>query len=767
MADHMWHDTPATEYMEGYPVGNGVVMGMLLGTQPRERLALNHEWLWRGRGRDRDIEPRHERLAEIRQLFFDGKTLEAGQLANETFGGDGGLRKARGYPGRVDPYQPAGDLFIDLPGGDSTPQGYRRELDLSTGIATVRFQQAGATFTRECLAHATQKVIALRVTTDTPGTLATTLRLGRTEDPDCAPTFTTTESSLRMDGAFPEGVGFCILAEVTAGGDAPLTIVKENRLRVDGADEVLVRVTVAVAFDGADPHLQAKAQLEDAPADWDELRETHVATFTDLYRRISFSLEGGDDARPVNERLQNLDTDNALMALYFNYGRYLLISSSLMGELPANLQGKWNEHLNPAWECDLHQDINIQMCYWPAEVCNLPECTEALFQHLERFVPHGREAARKLYDCGGIVLPIQTDPWGRATPESRGWDVWIGAAPWMSQHLWWRWEWSGDTDFLRERCYPYLKEVAAFYEDYLVYDPEGRLVAVPSQSPENSFVGGTKPVSLCIMAGMDNELVRDVLGHAIEASETLDLDPGLRQRWRGMLAELPDLPVGRYGQLQEWLEDYEEAEPHHRHISHLYGLFPSEQFTPEKDPARYQASRVSLYRRMAIGGGHTGWSRAWTVCCCARLLEPELAYEHVKHLISDFATVSLLDLHPPRIFQIDGNMGGTAGVAEMLLQSHDGLLRLLPCLPRQWPTGEVRGLVARGGTVVDLSWCEGSITRATLQATTPGVRTVLLPEGAGKPRITCNGTELEAKPDADGRLPLSAQAGDVLELSWT
>lgn len=441
------------------------------------------------------------------------------------------------------------------------------------------------------------------------------------------------------------------------------------------------------------------------------------------------------------------------MALYANFGRYLLICSSHNCEVPANLQGKWNEDLHPPWECDLHHDINLQMNYWPAEPCDLAECLRPLFEHIERFVPHARKAARDLYNCRGVWFPIQTDPWGRSTPESRGWDVWIGAAAWLAQHMWWRYEYNLDRRFLRERAYPFFREVAAFYEDYLVPHPtKGYLVAVPSQSPENTFVGGTKPVSLCVMATMDLELIHDLLSHAISASEILGTDEPLRQKWQEILSRLPPLQVGRHGQLQEWLEDYEEAEPQHRHISHLFALFSGDQLTLENEPELTRAARASLERRLAYGGGHTGWSRAWVACCWARLRGGDLAREHLHALIADFATDTLLDFHPPRIFQIDGNFGGTACVCEMLLQSHRGCLRILPALPKAWAEGRVSGLRARGGFTVGITWSQGRATEVEIVASR-----------AGLCRLRCAGAADGELRKGAAKVPFKLASGDCIE----
>ncbi len=429
--------------------------------------------------------------------------------------------------------------------------------------------------------------------------------------------------------------------------------------------------------------------------------------------------DAGSDL-PTDERLRAMRegaADPGLPLLYFNYGRYLLVASSVRGELPANLQGKWNEDLDPAWQSDYHHDINLQMNYWPAEPGNLVYTTEALFKHIERFVPHGRKVARDLYGCRGVCFPIATDCWGRATPEAWGWAAWIGAAPWLAQHLWWHYEYGLDKEFLRMRAYPFFKEVAAFYESYLIKDDAGVLQVVPSQSPENRFKGAENaPVSLCVSSTMDVQLARDALSYAIRSAQVLGVDLEKQALWQEMMAKLPPLKIGGKGQLQEWAEDFEEVEPSHRHQSHLIGLHPGDAITPEGTPALWAAARRSLELRLQAGGGHTGWSRSWVSCLFARLGDADRAWHHLCHLITDFATDSLLDLHPPRIFQIDGNFGGTAAVIEMLLQSYHGELHFLPALPVAWPEGKVTGLRARGGLTVGIEWREGRMTAASIEA---------------------------------------------------
>ena len=713
MKTTLWYKRPASDWLEGLPIGTGRLAAMVMGSVKRERVALNHEWLWKGVQRFRENKKSAHCLADVRKLLLNGDYAEGTRAGSKAFGNSTGLNDTCV---RVDPYQPAGDLYMEFNHGGI--HDYRRELNLDEACVTVTYQADGQRFIRQYIGDLVEDMIIIRLAAEGKS-FDVALWLDRNFDTDCSLKHKVTANSLTMDGCIRNGVEFSVVSRVWFKG-GEMQIVDGRRLIITGTQEVLIALDIGTSAKGGDPTRECTLDKLCDP-DWDTLFRSHVKEHARHYGGVSLSLPLSEPDMPTDERMRVLregGNDPALVLLYFNFGRYLLCASSANAELPANLQGKWNEDLNPAWQSDYHHDINLQMNYWLAEPGGMQQYAEALLRHIERFIVHGRQAAKELYGCRGVYYPLQTDPWGRATPESYGWAVWIGAAAWLAQHMWWHYEYGQDEAFLRSRCYPFLKDVAAFYEDYLIEDEHGTLQIVPSQSPENRFLGGAEemPVTLCVSATMDVELAWDTLTHIIKASEILDVDSEERERWRDMLNRLPKLKIGSRGQLLEWNEEFEEIEPGHRHLSHLFGLFPGEQITPNGTPELFHAAMRSLELRLAQSGAHTGWSRAWTACCFARAGQGDIAFMHLQHLITDFATDTLLDLHPPRIFEIDGNLGGTAAILEMLLQSYHERLHLLPALPSAWSTGSVRGLRARGGFTVNIAWKAGKLIKSEITA---------------------------------------------------
>jgi len=753
----LWYGSATTDWKNGLPIGTGRLAAMVLGEAGSERLALNHEWLWRGRFRNREADKSAHLLADVRALILAGKYEEANLAGNDAFGGGGGLRKDR--PHHVDPYQPAGDFHVALQHGAVT--GYRRELDLERAVVTITYQVDGTAFRHEYLAHIDHDLLLVRISADQR--FDGDFRLGRVEDPDCFLCFQALYDKLVMEGQFEGGIGFRTEARLLkTDGEAQF---RDDGLALRDATEAVFALNIGTSAKGYAPAEECN-RYPSPEASWDALLQTHAATIRRYLGALRLEVADTDSDLPTNERLQAMRTgqpDPGLPVLYFHYGRYLLVASSATGELPANLQGKWNEMIAPPWECDYHHDINLQMNYWPAEAGNLAGTTEALFKHMERFVPHGRKAAHDLYGCRGIYLPLQTDCWGRATPESWGWAAWIGAAAWLAQHMWWHYEYGLDIDFLRLRAYPFFKEVAAFYESYLIEDESGTLQVVPSQSPENNFKGADNvPSALCVSATMDVQLAHDALSYAWRSAQLLGVDADKQALWESMQGRLPALQIGSRGQLQEWNEDFEEAEPSHRHLSHLIGLYPGDTIDSGKTPDLWAAARRSLELRLEAGGGHTGWSRSWVACLFARLGEAGMAWEHLCHLMTDFATDTLLDLHPPRIFQIDGNLGGTAAVLEMLLHSYHEELHFLPALPAAWPDGQVTGLRARGNITVGLEWRGGSLVEATLQPAAARECTVV--QAPTNCRVTDSaGREVEICREGP-RIRFAMQAGECYRL---
>jgi alpha-L-fucosidase 2 len=544
-----------------------------------------------------------------------------------------------------------------------------------------------------------------------------------------------------------------------------------DHLDVTGADSVTLTLVAETEIREKDLAAACARDLAGASRAYDTLRSEHVADHQRFFRRVRLELPVDASARalPTDERLARVQkgaADDNLFALYFQYGRYLLIASSRPGSMAANLQGKWNDSLTPAWGSKYTININTEMNYWPAETCNLSELHEPLFDLIQNGREDGRRVAKFYYGAGGFVLHHNTDLWGDAVPiDGARYGIWPMGAAWLSLHLAEHYDFTRDRRFLAERAYPIMKEAAQFFLDYLVSDGKGHLVTGPSLSPENEYKlpSGERAV-LTMGPTMDTEILQAFFGRVIEAGETLKTDTDFRAKVAAARAKLMPLRIGRYGQIQEWLEDYDEVEPGHRHMSHLFALFPGDQITPFRTPELAKAARATIERRLANGGGHTGWSRAWIINFWTRLADGEKAYENLAALLGKSTLPNLFDNHPP--FQIDGNFGGTAAIAEILVQSHAGELAFLPALPKAWGSGKVAGLRARGGLEVDVAWNGGLPTTAILRPMVDGAHVLRIAQGVRISAIRDGSRPIRVQPAAYSTARLSVKAGHVYTIEF-